>query len=59
MLLLKCAVHQPGNPNLDVAFPGYAGYQPLGVIQCAGVVMPPPVAPYYLYLPVAGRQVCE
>jgi uncharacterized protein (DUF1501 family) len=48
------------NPNLDVVFPDYAGYTPLGVLKGAGTGGPnPPLdGPYRIFLPIALNQDC-
>lgn len=43
-----------GNPNIDVVFPGYEGYAPLGLFP-ASVAQPPPDSPYKVYMPVIQR----
>jgi uncharacterized protein (DUF1501 family) len=44
-----------GNPNLDFVFPGYVGYQPLGVVRETPPPTPPPDAPYRIFLPIVSR----
>ena len=43
-----------GNPRLEIVFPGYTDYTPLGVVQGADL---PTIyaADYHAYLPVVGR----
>jgi hypothetical protein len=38
-VLSEIVVRRLGNPRLDLVFPGYAGYQPLGVVT--GEDLPP------------------
>lgn len=38
-ILSEILIRRAGNPNLSVIFPGYEGYEPLGIVQ--GVDLPP------------------
>jgi uncharacterized protein (DUF1501 family) len=48
-VLSEILVKRLGNPNLDVVFPDYTGYQPLGIVQ--GI----PVLTEQLFLPIINR----
>ncbi|HKZ84517.1 MAG TPA: DUF1501 domain-containing protein [Anaerolineae bacterium] len=44
-----------GNPNLDFVFPGYTGYQPMGIVRETPPPTPPPDLPYRIFLPTVSR----
>jgi uncharacterized protein (DUF1501 family) len=53
-VLSEILVRRLGNPNLDVVFPGYAGYQPLGIVQGADL---PIGRPRRVFVPLISRDV--
>lgn len=44
------------NPHIDTIFPGYTGYSPLDIVRGAPVAPPPPVGPYFSFLPIVADQ---
>ena len=43
------------NTDLDFVFPGYTGYQPLGIVRDTAPPAPPPDLPYRVFLPTVSR----
>lgn len=55
-VISEILVRRLSNPNLDVIFPDYNGYTPLGVVKEQQVASPPPAAgPHTIYLPVISK----
>jgi len=54
-VLSEILISRLGNPNLDYVFPGYQGYQPMGLVR--SIDEPPPILNQKIYLPGVMRQV--
>jgi len=55
-VLSEILIRRLNNPNIDTIFPDYAGFSPMDIVRGAPVASPPPVGPYFSYLPMVMNQ---
>lgn len=54
-VLSEILIRRMGNPNLNFIFPGYTGYEPLGVVQGTDLEVPVFEGDYKFYLPLVSK----